>query len=230
MEIADLHPWNLSPGAAAAVQRSLAGRVRLLPLSRPVRVLAGADVAFLPLRNLVLAAVVTLSWPGLSLLETATAVRPGLFPYVPGLLSFREGPALLAAFASLTGPPDLILLDGQGIAHPRRLGLASHLGLILDLPAIGCAKSRLLGTADPPGPLRGSASPLRDGGEVVGMVLRTRDRVAPLYVSPGHLTNLDDAVRWTLAAGGGFRLPEPTRLAHQAVSRLKRALPAEEAS
>jgi len=162
------------------------------------------------------AAVVLLGFPELDSLEVHTAESEIRFPYVPGLLSFREAPVILDACEGLTRVPDLIVVDGQGLAHPRRVGLASHLGLLWGRPTIGCAKSRLCGEHGPLGLERGSRAALTDGGQTIGMVLRTRTGVKPLFVSTGHLISLEAAVKWVLACGRGYRLPEPTRLAHQA--------------
>jgi deoxyribonuclease V len=159
--------------------------------------------------------VVVLSYPELELVESRIVEREVAFPYVPGLLSFREAPIILAACEKLVNSPDLILVDGQGLAHPRRLGLASHLGLLWDRPTIGCAKSRLCGEHGPIGAGRGEHTELVDGEEVIGAVLRTRMNVKPLYISIGHKINLEAAMQWVLNCGGGYRLPEPTRLAHQ---------------
>jgi deoxyribonuclease V len=153
--------------------------------------------------------------------ETATAEQETRFPYIPGLLSFREAPVCLEAVAKLGCQPDLFMIDGQGVAHPRRLGLASHLGLFLDKPTIGCAKSRLIGKHEEPGSERGAYCLLRDGDETIGAVVRTCSRVKPVFVSVGHKCTLDDAIRITLACATRYRIPEPTRLAHQAVSRLR---------
>jgi deoxyribonuclease V len=160
--------------------------------------------------------VVVLRYPGLETVETAVFVGPLVMPYVPGLLSFRELPLILPALERLTTRPNLLLVDGQGVAHPRRLGIAAHLGLITGLPAIGCAKSRLCGTAGEPGPERGSAADLIDRGEIIGRVVRTRFGCRPVYVSVGHRVSLETAVDWVLKLGQGFRLPEPVRLAHLA--------------
>lgn len=216
-----LHTWDVTPREAARLQSELRAMLRLEPFAGPVRLVAGADVAFSKRDDLVFAAVVLMTWPDCATVETATAVREGTFPYVPGLLSFREGPAVLEAFSRLKARPDLLFFDGQGIAHPRRLGLASHLGILLDLPSIGCAKSRLCGEHAELGRARGSAADLTDGGEVVGAAVRTRDGVRPLYVSPGHRMDVPSAISFTLAACKGFRLPEPTRRAHTLVTRLK---------
>lgn len=228
----NLHEWNLSYAEARQVQERLAGQVRFEPLTSEPELIAGLDCAFSKDGARVFAAVVVLRVLGLrqgslsaydlDLAETATASMKVGFPYIPGLLSFREAPACLEAVQKLKGRPDLFLVDGQGIAHPRRLGLASHLGLFLDKPTIGCAKSRLIGTFDEPGLEKGTHSPLRDAGEVIGAVVRTRRNVKPLFVSVGHRCCLADAIRMTLACTAKYRLPERTRLAHQAVSRLKR--------
>jgi deoxyribonuclease V len=168
--------------------------------------------------------VLVLAFPELEIVETRTLEAPLVFPYIPGLLSFREAPALIECFRALGRRPDLVLIDGQGIAHPRRLGLAAHVGLWLGIPTIGCAKKRLIGEHDEPGPERGRAAPLFDAGQRIGTVLRTRTRVKPLFISPGHLIDIPSATRLALACAPRFRLPEPTRLAHQCVTRLKRSL------
>ena len=221
MRARKLHSWEVTPREAVRLQTELRELVRLEPFAGPVSLVAGADVAFSRRDDLVFAAVVLMTWPECVTSTTATAVREGTFPYVPGLLSFREGPALLDAFGRLPQEPDLLFFDGQGIAHPRRLGLASHLGLLLDVPSIGCAKSRLCGEHADLGSVPGSVADLIDGGEVVGAAVRTRDGVRPLYVSPGHRMDLPSAVTFTLASCRGFRLPEPTRRAHALVTRLK---------
>lgn len=216
-----LHPWHVTPREAARIQSELRSMLRLEPFAGPVRLVAGADVAFSRKDDLVFAAVVLMTWPDCVTAATATVVREGTFPYVPGLLSFREGPAVVEAFGRLDAEPDLLFFDGQGTAHPRRLGLASHIGLLLDLPSIGCAKSRLCGEHREPGKRRGSSAALTDNDEVVGAVLRTRDGVRPMYVSPGQRMDLPSAIAFTLAACKGFRLPEPTRQAHTLVTRFK---------
>lgn len=187
-----------------------------------LRLVAGLDAHYQTGAGLAWGAAALLSWPELELVESALACRPLDFPYVPGLLSFREAPALLAALACLSRRPDLAFVDGQGIAHPRRLGLASHVGVLAGVPTIGVAKSRLIGTFAPPGPEKGASSPLTDKGEVIGAVLRTRAGVRPLFVSVGHRIGLDAAVRLVLAAASRYRLPEPTRLADR-LSRMHAA-------
>jgi len=185
-----------------------------------VKLVAGADLAYLADGSRAWAAVVLWSPADSSVVETVTVSgRPG-FPYVPGYLSFREGPLLLRAFKRLQHLPDLVLFDGQGIAHPRGLGLAAHLGVLLDLPSVGCAKSRLVGEHGEPGPRRGDWAPLLLEGRRVGAVLRTRESVKPLWISPGHRMGIPQAVRWALACCR-TRVPEPIRLAEQAVNRLK---------
>lgn len=222
MEIPHLHDWPQDYAEAIALQRALATRVDLRDrLPRPVRRVAGVDVSCEKWGERFFAAVVVLELPELTVVEEAGACLAGNFPYIPGLLSFRELPALLEAFRSLRTVPDAVLVDGQGIAHPRRLGLASHLGLWLNLPTVGCAKSRLCGRHAEPGVRRGDRVPLVDGDEEIGAVLTTRDNVKPLFVSPGHLIDLLAAVDLVLACGGRYRLPEPTRLAHHFSNRLR---------
>jgi deoxyribonuclease V len=179
---------------------------------------AGVDVGFERDGAVTRAAVAVLSFPGLEFVDEAVVRRPTRFPYVPGLLSIREAPAVLAAFAQLRVAPDLILYDGQGIAHPRRFGIASHVGLLLDTPSIGVAKTRLVGEHRAPPDRRGAWAPLRDAGETIGAVLRTRVGVKPLYVSIGHRVSLAAAVRWTMACVTRYRLPETTRWAHRLAS------------
>ncbi len=226
MDFAELHPWDLDMRQAVELQRRLAGKVRLdSVLGDSVTTVAGVDVSYEKQGNQFFAAIVVLDFSSLTVIEEATAEDRVAFPYVPGLLSFRELPVLLQAFRGLKRIPDVVLVDGQGIAHPRRLGLASHLGLWLQLPTIGCAKSRLCGEHEEPGPGKGAQVPLVIGDEVLGAVIRTRDRVKPLYVSPGHLMNVATAVRLTLACTRRYRLPEPTRLAHHLSNRIRCAAP-----
>lgn len=228
MQFPTLHSWDFSPQAAVVLQNALASQVDLrddLPVE--VRWVAGVDVSYQRRADRFHGAVVLLDMATDTIVETATASQAGAFPYIPGLLSFRELPALLEAFRRLQRRPELILVDGQGIAHPRRFGLASHLGLWLDLPTIGCAKSRLCGEADLPGEKRGEWTSLLLDDHPVGAVLRTRDRVRPLYISPGHRIGIDRAVTEVLRCGRGYRLPEPTRQAHLASNRQRLA---EEAS
>jgi len=186
-----------------------------------LRLLAGVDLAFSKEPEKCIAGVVV--WdvrPG-EIVEQHVVRLPVRFPYVPGLLSFREAPAILVVLRKLNCEPDAFLFDGQGYAHPRRFGLASHVGLLIDRPSIGCAKSLLVGTCKPPGISKGSTAPIEHNGECIGMALRTRDNVKPVYVSAGHRLSLDAAVEITLAACAGFRIPEPTRLADKLVAREK---------
>ncbi len=223
MEVPRLHAWPSDFREAVALQRELAGSVQLTDtLPHPLRTVAGVDVSYEKHGDLFFAAVVVLSFPELEPVEEAFAVDRVAFPYIPGLLSFRELPVLLDAFRSLQTVPDAVLVDGQGIAHPRRLGIASHLGLWLDLPTVGCAKSRLCGEHPPAGSRRGDRVPLSVAGECVGTVLTTRDGVKPLYISPGHKTDVAAATALALACSRRYRLPEPTRLAHHLTNRLRR--------
>lgn len=216
MKVRSLHGWQVDTRRAQAIQRELAGQVsRNGSVIRPSFV-AGIDVSVARFENTATAAVVIINYPRLEVVEVQTARGEPGFPYIPGLLSFREAPLALAACAKLNTAPDLVIVDGQGIAHPRRLGLASHLGLLLDVPTIGCAKSRLCGQHREPGNEAGSHAALTENGEVIGAVLRTRAGVKPVYVSTGHKIDLDSAIHWTLRLGRGYRLPEPTRLAHLA--------------
>ena len=211
-----LHSWNLTPKEAISIQKRLRDVVTIAPLSTAVHRIAGVDVSVKSGRAI--SAVVILGYPKLELQEIRKDERAIRFPYVPGLLSFRECPGVLAAFRQVRRRPDLVLVDGQGIAHPRRLGIATHLGLLLDLSTIGCAKSRLCGAHDEPGSERGCRVPLVDNVETIGAVVRTRANVRPIYVSVGNRITLDEAVKHVLACGRGYRLPEPTRLAHQAAA------------
>ena len=206
-----LHPWNLSPAQAIALQRELRAHLILEDRLSPVQRVAGVDVGFEAGGTVTRAAVAMLGYPGLELLETAIARRPTTFPYIPGLLSFRELPAVLEALEQLPELPDLLLCDGQGIAHPRRFGIASHLGLLTDIPSIGVAKTRLCGTHEEPPHQRGAWTPLRVEDEVIGAVLRTRPGVKPLYISPGHRISLSTAIQYVMACCTRYRLPETTR-------------------
>ncbi|HKJ95302.1 MAG TPA: deoxyribonuclease V [Gammaproteobacteria bacterium] len=211
--------WDLAPAQAIARQKVLASRVRLIPLDGPVATIAGVDTGFEESGRTARAAVVLMDWPGLAVIETHVAREPTRMPYIPGLLSFRELPVVLKAVAMLTRRPDLVLCDGQGIAHPRRLGIAAHFGVLTGLPAIGVGKSRLTGRHDAPGLEKGDWTPLLDAGDRIGTVLRTRRGVRPLYVSPGHLVTHEEAADWVLACCPRFRLPEPIRAADRIASR-----------
>ncbi|RFA30171.1 endonuclease V [Alkalilimnicola ehrlichii] len=213
-----LHDWTDDPAQAVAIQKRLREALRIAPLVGEVRYLAAVDTGFTDGGSTARAAVVLYRWPELEPIEQHVAFAPVRFPYVPGLLSFRELPVVLDALACLSLKPDLILCDGQGIAHPRRLGIATHLGLVVDIPTIGVGKSRLTGRHQEPGPEKGAWEPLWDGDERIGTVLRTRTGVKPLYISPGHRVDHQQAVDWTLATIGRYRLPEPIRAADRLAS------------
>lgn len=218
MKSKPLHEWHVSTAEAREIQLRLAGRVsRINAISNP-KFVAGVDLSPPDKEGITRGAVVVLTLPELELVEVQTAsAKPG-FSYVPGLLSFREAPVILAACGRLKLTPDFFLVDGQGIAHPRRIGIASHLGLLLDTPSIGCAKSILVGELGEVSAKVGSWAPLIDKGEVIGAALRTRQGVRPVYVSIGHKVDLEAAIRWVLACCRGYRLPEPIRLAHLAAA------------
>lgn len=216
MKITAPHSWQVSTAEAREIQLSLRDRVSFVAGFDEVRTVAGVDVGMKG--KLARAAVVVLSYPGLAPLAQSVAEKPVLMPYIPGFLSFREAPAIIAACENLTIEPDLFIFDGQGVAHPRRLGIASHVGLILDKPSIGCAKSRLCGTHHEPAAEAGSYVHLYDGDDVIGAVLRTRDNVSPVYVSVGHRIDLETAIEYVLGCCKGYRLPETTRYAHRVAS------------
>jgi deoxyribonuclease V len=215
---AALHDWSMTPREAVELQRRLAPRVVVAPPRRAPRTVAGLDVSVGRFEKTCRAGAVLLEIDTLRVLARSRVTRPVPFPYVPGLLSFREVPVLLDALAELPSPPDVLVVDGQGLAHPRRFGLACHLGLWCDLPAIGVAKSILCGTHDTLGPSRGAAAPLVHGGETVGVALRTRAHVKPVYVSVGHRFDLPSAVALALRLAPRYRLVEPVRQAHALVS------------
>jgi deoxyribonuclease V len=216
MKLERRHSWSLSPNEAIALQNDLRHEViadRPLDLSA-IRTVAGVDVS---VKNEVSqAAVVVMTFPGFEPVETALAQRPTTFPYVPGLLSFREGEVLVEAFEKLRHTPDVFIFDGSGYLHPRRVGIASHMGLWLGVPTIANAKNRLCGTNQESGPERGARTPVIDRGEVVGAALRTRPGCKPVFVSPGHLADLDTTIELIMATSPKYRLPEPIRRAHKA--------------
>lgn len=244
-----LHNWDLSYSQAIALQKRLAGEVQFVPVKKPPKLVAGLDCAISKDSQRIIAAVVVLKtktaeeglWgapegSGFEIVEIADAVKRLNFPYIPGLLSFREAPVCVAAVEKLKSKPEVFLIDGQGIAHPRRLGLAAHLGLFFDRPTVGCAKSRLTGQFEEPPPEKGAYSLLIDSkslkkdtgderrtsrGEVIGAVVRTRTNVKPVFVSVGNRCLLEDAIKITLDCSTKYRIPAPTRLAHNTVSRLK---------
>lgn len=221
MRIKKLHQWDVSYAEARELQSALCEKIKLTPLKRTPRLIAGLDCAFSKDDKRICAVIIALKFPSMEIIETQQAVLKVNFPYISGLLSFREAPVCIKAAEKLEATPDVFIIDGQGIAHPRRLGLAAHLGLFLNGPTIGCAKSRLIGKFSDVGPDKGSFSHLTDKEEVIGAVLRTRTNVKPVFVSPGNNCSLDDAIRITLQCAIRYRLPEPTRLAHGMVSKLR---------
>lgn len=225
MRIKSLHSWDLPPDEAVRLQKDLATHIRLEPALSDIRYVAGADVSYQPKGDRFYAGVVVLTYPELQQVQEVCAIDTSPFPYIPGLLSFREAPVLLQAFQQLMVKPDVILCDGQGIAHPRGIGIASHLGLFLDCPTIGCAKSKLYGVYQERelSETAGSSTPLRaPDQQIIGAVVRTKNRTKPLFVSPGHHINCELSVQLVLACCRGYKLPEPTRLAHLFVNRVRR--------
>lgn len=219
-----LHGWDLSYGDAVSLQQRLAGRLFEQPIDLgAIKTVAGVDVSSSRRSKSVHAAVVVLDTNSFRLIEEATASLEASMPYIPGLLSFREGPAALAAFNKLADPPDAVIFDGQGYAHPRRFGLAAHIGLWLGLPTVGCAKTRLVGEYKPPQPQHGSWSALVDKGETIGAVVVTRQGVKPVFVSRGQFCDLSSAVELVLACCSRYRLPEPIRRAHKLCNEVRKA-------
>jgi deoxyribonuclease V len=245
MDYKKLHEWNLPPSEAIELQKELRARVRVEPLAKPARLVAGCDISFEKFADTVYAGIIVLKLPELEVVERATAVTKVDFPYIPGLLSFRETPALLEAWLQLKTAPDVIMLDGQGLAHPRRFGIACHFGLLTGFATLGCAKTVLVGKYEEPDERAGSYSLMTHRGETVSAAVRTKDRVSPVYISVGNLIDLEGAIDLTLrcvkgyaadAAGGSlfetppqgrskYRIPEPTRQAHLMVNALRRGEP-----
>jgi deoxyribonuclease V len=213
----NIHPWNVSSQEAIEIQNRLRGRIILKKNFNPIKKIAAADISATVKKDRVVAAVVVLKFPELKLIEQSWDESLANFPYKSGLLTFREGPAILSSLNKIKSVPDLILFDGQGIAHPRRMGIAAHLGIILDKPTIGCAKSPLYGEFLEPKVERGSYSLIKDTstGEILGAVLRTRRAVKPIFVSPGHRIDLQSAIEIVLSCSVKHRIPEPLRIAHQ---------------
>jgi deoxyribonuclease V len=222
MQQRGLHRWDVSPEEAVAIQNRLRSRLDLQDEPQHIATVAGIDVSYNQGSDWLYAAIVVLRLADLHRLGSASATVQVPFPYIPGLLSFRECPAVLQAWEKLPVMPDCLMCDGQGIAHPRRLGIASHLGLWLDMPSLGCAKSLLVGAYREPGARRGSVEPLVHRQEQVGVILRTKDGVKPVFVSPGHKISLKKAVEVALACCTKYRIPEPTRQAHLLVNEIRR--------
>ena len=220
MKARALHPWRVSHAQAVGIQDALRPRLVAASLPKEPRLVAGADVAYSRRTHRVYAAVVVVELPSLETVESVGVTRTATFPYIPGLLSFREVPPLLDAFERLSRGPDAVVFDGQGLAHPRRFGLACHAGLLLDAPSIGCAKTRLVGEHRAVPDRRGASVPLRVEDETVGAVVRTRQGVKPVFVSPGHRADTPSAVDLVLALAARYRLPEPQRRAHHATVAL----------
>ena len=221
MRVKQLHPWRVTPAEARKIQQQLRQQVIMEDIFDEINTVAGVDIGIKRDSNkgeIARAAAVILSYPELELIDQIRIEQPIEFPYIPGLLSFRESPAIIAAFENLSTEPDLIIADGQGIAHPRRFGIASHLGLLLDKPTIGCAKSRLYGRHNQPDMTAGSYAYLYDKDDIIGAVVRTRENVNFVYVSVGHKISLASAIQYTLKCCRNYRLPQPTRLAHQVAS------------
>lgn len=218
MQIHPPYPWPQTESEALAIQEKWRSQVKTTPDFSSVNYVAGVDLAYSADDTITKAAIVVLSFPDLQLCDRAIALRPTTFPYIPGFLSFREVPAVLDAWEKLKICPDLLLCDGQGLAHPRRFGLACHLGVLTNIPAIGVAKSRFIGQHDPLEEKRGSWQPLIDQGEIVGAVVRSRTGVQPIYVSIGHRLDLTTAIDYVLQCTPKYRLPETTRLADQLAS------------
>ncbi len=218
-----MHAWNVDPKEAILIQESLRKKVRIEKLARPVKVIAGADVSLNLYEKDIYAGIIIFSYPDLTPLGHALVKSETSFPYIPGLLSFREIPALMECLEKLPVKPDLVMLDGQGIAHPRRLGIASHFGVLAGIPTIGCAKSRLYGRFITPKNV-GEASDIVDPktGEIIGKAVRSKVRANPLIISPGHMTDVEDALGIVNMTLRGYRLPEPTRQAHILVNRFRR--------
>jgi deoxyribonuclease V len=243
MEYKKLHAWDLTRTEAVELQKQLRGQVRIQPLDHEARLVAGCDISFNKFSEVVYAGIVVLRLPDLEIVDQATAITRTAFPYIPRLLSFRETPALLEAWEKLNTAPDVVMLDGQGLAHPRRFGIACHFGLLTERPTLGCAKTVLVGRYDEPGERAGSYSLMTHKGETIGAAVRTKDRVAPVYISVGNMIDLPGAIDLALRCVKGYagyagqseslfeseprskskyRIPEPTRQAHLLVNELRR--------
>lgn len=212
---------SLSPAQAIELQKQLRNQINLAPLTKPIQTIAGADISFNKYEETVYAGIIVLSFPNLQEVAKATVISKATFPYIPGLLSFREIPSLLKAWDLLSIKPDLMVLDGQGIAHPRRLGIATHFGLVTNTPALGCAKSLLIGKYETLPEAVGSTSLLYDHDEVIGAALRTKFKVNPVFISPGHKITLEQSLEIMKQCVTDYRIPEPTRKAHLLVNKVR---------
>jgi len=218
----NLHSWEVNPQEAIKIQKDLKSNISLKKSFSKINKIAGADVSYY--QNKMIAGVVIFEFPNLKTIERQSFISTVTFPYIPGLLTFREGPSLLAAFKKIKNDPDIILFDGQGIAHPRRMGIATHLGLFLDKPTIGCAKSKLSGKYTSVGEEKGDYTLLKEGKEVLGAVLRTRRKVKPIFISPGYKIDLSNSIEITLKCIVKYRLPVPVREAHIFVNQIRNNL------
>ncbi|UCE05959.1 MAG: deoxyribonuclease V [bacterium] len=221
MKIKQLHNWNVTIDEAKAIQLELKQKIHLQKLMTEVRLVSGADVSYSKKAEMCFASVIVFKYPAMEVIEQKNSTGTVNLPYVPGYLTFREAPILLSAFERVENVPDLVLFDGQGIAHPLNMGLAAHVGLILDLPSIGCAKNLLIGDYEEPASIKGNWSKLIYQNQQMGAVVRTRDEVKPVFVSPGFKVTIDEAVDWVLKTCAGYRIPEPIRQSHLAVNRLR---------
>jgi len=221
MKMPDFHPWEVTPREAILIQEDLRKKLVFQSPAKPIRTFAAGDVSYGPGADINFGAFLLFGYPDLVLLEASGASGKISFPYIPGLLTFREAPVLLEAYSRLSRKPDLLLLDGQGAAHPRSMGIASHLGVLLNLPSIGCAKSRLCGEFEEPGSEKGSLAPLRYGEKTIGAALRTRTGTRPVFVSPGHKMDLTTSASVVLSLCRTYRIPEPLRRAHAFVNRAR---------
>lgn len=219
-----MHPsnyQNLTPAQAIAYQHELRKQIQIKPLDKPIRVIAGSDISFNKYSDIVYAGIVLFSYPDLKIIGQSTAISKTTFPYISGLLAFREVPALLEAWNKLETKPDLLVLDGQGIAHERRTGIATHFGLVADVPTIGSAKSRLTGKYAEPADKAFAQSPMYDKGELIGVALRSKPKCNPIYISPGNLISMEQSVEVIKNCIRGYRIPEPTRQAHLLVNKIR---------
>lgn len=218
------HPWNLDPAAAVALQKDLRSRVLLHPLATPPKFIAGADLSYEIGSDVLYAGIIVFTFPDFQPVEVSLIKGEATFPYTPGLLSFREIPHLVRAWQALTTPPDLLVMDGHGIAHPRKFGVASHFGVLMDVPTIGCAKKHLNGHFDPPAASAHSTSPLltKPNGEQIGWVYRTQEGIKPVWVSPGHKIDMESTREIMAQCVGTYRIPIPTRWADIWVNKIRR--------
>ncbi len=216
------HSWEVTPAEAIDIQKRLRSEIQLKPLQKDIKLVGGTDLSFNKFSDVIYAGIVLLDAATMQVVGHSLVVDQMKFPYIPGLLSFREIPSLMKAWEQLTQKPDIMLVDGHGIAHSRRMGIAAHLGLLTQTPTIGCAKKILFGKYTEPAPEKGSYTPILDKQETIGFALRTKDKVKPMLVSPGNLVSLEETVDIVLRCTRGYRLPEPTRQAHNTVNALRR--------